>query len=36
MNVFVYDPYVNQSEIKKSGAVIVDNYKDNSFKEWMQ
>ena len=28
MNVFVYDPYVNQSEIKKSGAVIVDNYKD--------
>ena len=28
MNDFVYDPYVNQSEIKKSGAVIVDNYKD--------
>ena len=28
MNVFVYDPYVDQSVIKKSGAVVVDNYKD--------
>ena len=27
MNVFVYDPYVNSSEIKNSGAVHVDNYK---------
>ncbi|MDC1194767.1 hydroxyacid dehydrogenase [Pseudomonadota bacterium] len=28
MNVFVYDPYVDASEIKKSGANYVDNYID--------
>jgi D-3-phosphoglycerate dehydrogenase len=28
MNVFVYDPYVNPSEIINSGAVNVDNYKN--------
>ena len=28
MNVFVYDPYVDQSDIKKSGAVVVDNYNE--------
>ena len=29
MNVYVYDPYVNAEEIKKSGAVLVDNFLDN-------
>ncbi|MDB4239045.1 hydroxyacid dehydrogenase [Alphaproteobacteria bacterium] len=28
MNVFVYDPYINASEIKKSGANHVENYVD--------
>ena len=28
MNVYVYDPYVNAEEIKKSGAVLVDNFLD--------
>ena len=28
MNVYVYDPYVNVEEIKKSGAVFVDNFID--------
>jgi D-3-phosphoglycerate dehydrogenase len=28
MNVYVYDPYVNAEEIKKSGAVFVDNFLD--------
>ena len=28
MNVYVYDPYVNAEQIKKSGAVLVDNFLD--------
>ena len=29
MNVFVYDPYVDHEKIKKSGAIAIENFKDN-------
>ena len=29
MNVYVYDPYVDHKKIKKSGAIPIDNFKDN-------
>ncbi|MDA9714648.1 hydroxyacid dehydrogenase [bacterium] len=29
MNVYVYDPYVDHKKIKKSGAIAIENFKDN-------
>jgi len=29
MNVYVYDPYINHEKIKKSGAIAIENFKDN-------
>ena len=29
MNVYVYDPYVDHKKIKKSGAIVIENFKDN-------
>ena len=29
MNVYVYDPYIDHEKIKKSGAIPIQNFKDN-------
>ena len=29
MNVYVYDPYINHEKIKKSGAIPIQNFKNN-------
>ena len=29
MNVYVYDPYIDHEKIKKSGAIPIENFKDN-------
>ena len=29
MNVYVYDPYIDHEKIKKSGAIAIENLKDN-------
>ena len=29
MNVYVYDPYIDQEKIKKSGAIPIQNFKNN-------
>ena len=29
MNVYVYDPYIDHEKIKKSGAIAIENFKDN-------
>ena len=29
MNVYVYDPYVDHKKVKNSGAIVIENFKDN-------